>query len=101
MRYIALLLSYLVASPLVAAEADKIPAGSATGVNTALISTRHTNITQLVEGQNDANIVKFVAGILQRQHYLRMEIDDEVSSKFLDRYLDSLDNLHIYFLESD
>ena len=37
--------------------------------------------------------------LLQKQHYLRMPINDDVSSKFLDRYLDSLDNLHIYFTQ--
>jgi hypothetical protein len=89
MRFIVLLLSCLVALPLTAAEVEKSTVKS----DTALISTRHTNATPLVEGPNDASIVKFVAQILQRQHYLRREIDDEVSSKFLDRYLDSLDNL--------
>jgi carboxyl-terminal processing protease len=68
---------------------------------TTLISTKHTNTTVLVEGPNDINIVKFVAQILQRQHYLRLPINDEVSSRFLDRYLDSLDNLHIYFTQPD
>lgn len=91
MRLIALLLSCQVAFTLSAAD---LP-------NATLISSRHTNATPLVEGPNDANIVKFVAQLLQRQHYLRMEIDDEVSSRFLDRYVDSLDNLHIYFLQSD
>jgi carboxyl-terminal processing protease len=90
MRFIALLLSCQAALTLAAAEVD-----------TALITTRHTNITSLVEGPNDANIVKLVAQILQRQHYLRLQINDEVSSRFLDRYLDSLDNLHIYLLQSD
>jgi carboxyl-terminal processing protease len=74
---------------------------NAAEVDTTLISSRHVEATPLVEGPNDANIVRFVAQLLQRQHYLRMEIDDEVSSRFLDRYLDSLDNLHIYFIQSD
>src|SRR5436189_4473100 len=68
--------------------------------STDLLSTRHTDITaptKLVVGASDANIVKVVAQILRRQHYLRLPINDEVSSKFLDRYLDSLDSFHIYF----
>ena len=68
---------------------------------TALFSTRHTNATELLEGVKDPEIVQFVAQILQRQHYLRMPINDDVSAKFLDRYLDSLDSLHIYFTQSD
>ena len=55
----------------------------------------------LVEGPDDVSIVRVVAQILQKQHYLRIPINDEVSSKFLDRYLDSLDNLHIYFIQAD
>ncbi len=67
----------------------------------ALFSTRHTNATALVEGSKDTQIVQFVSQILMRQHYLRMPINDDVSSKFLDRYLDSTDNLHIYFTQAD
>jgi carboxyl-terminal processing protease len=70
---------------------------------TTLIGSRHTNgtPTPLIEGPRDAEIVRFVARLLERQHYLRLSINDEVSSKFLERYLDSLDNLHIYFIQSD
>jgi hypothetical protein len=72
---------------------------------TDLFSTRHTNAVPppfpLVEGPKDSTIVQFVARLLQHQHYLQMPINDDVSSKFLDRYLDSLDNFHIYFLQSD
>src|SRR5688572_2660167 len=32
---------------------------------------------------------------------MRKPFNDEVSSKFLDRFLDSLDSQHIYFLQSD
>src|SRR5215208_2056348 len=55
----------------------------------------------LVPGPNDSNITKVAAAILERGHYLRQPIDDEISAKFLDRYLDSLDNLHIYFVQED
>ena len=66
-----------------------------------LLSVRHTNVTTLLEGPNDTNIVKVVAEILQSQHYLRLPLNDELSSRFFDRYLDSLDNLHIYFTKGD
>jgi len=98
MRLIALLSCFLL-SVLVAPAAPAASAQELTG-DTNLV--RHTNATTaLVEGPQDVTIVKFVAQILQRQHYLRLPINDEVSAKFLDRYLDSLDNLHIYFLQSD
>jgi carboxyl-terminal processing protease len=66
-----------------------------------LLSLRHTNATALIEGPNDTNIVKLVAEILQTQHYLRLPLDNELSSRFFERYLDSLDNLHIYFTQAD
>jgi carboxyl-terminal processing protease len=72
---------------------------------TDLFSSRHTNgiptLMRLVEGTKDATIVQFVARLLQHQHYLQMPVNDDVSSKFLDRYLDSLDTFHLYFLQSD
>jgi len=60
-----------------------------------------TNAAPLVEGPNDKAIAKVTTSIFEGAHYLRKPFNDEVSSKFLDRYLDALDNLHIYFLQSD
>lgn len=65
------------------------------------LSGRSTNGPALVPGPNDTLIAKVTARMLERQHYLRKPFNDEVSSKFLDRYLDSLDSQHIYFLQSD
>src|SRR5262245_37017146 len=91
MRLITLLLSGLLAFRVFGAvDADE-----------TLLTRKYTNATPLVQGPNDANIARLVARILEGQHYLRQPIDDEVSSKFLDRYLDALDNLHLYFLQSD
>lgn len=70
-------------------------------VETTLVSQRITNATRLIEGPSDSNIVKVVAEILQSQHYLRLRFNDQLSSKFFDRYLDSLDNLHMYFTQED
>src|SRR5688572_28404940 len=55
----------------------------------------------LTAGPNESNIARVVSLILERGHYLRQPLDDEVSSKFLDRYLDSLDGLHFYFTKED
>jgi carboxyl-terminal processing protease len=97
MRLIALLLIWQIALLVTPAWAANLSSGK-----TDLISTRYTNDpTPLIEGPKDANIVQFVARILQHQHYLQMPINDDVSSRFLDRYLDSLDNRHVYFLQSD
>ena len=98
MRFIALLLISL-AGPLLTPLLGQVEP------KTDLFSTRHTNAipapVPLVEGTKDATIVQFVARLLQHQHYLQMPVNDDVSSKFLDRYLDSLDTFHLYFLQSD
>src|SRR5439155_2886805 len=66
-----------------------------------LITKNHTNLVRLAQGPNEASIARVTSMILQKGHYLRQQFNDEVSSKFLDRYFDALDNLHIYFLQSD
>jgi carboxyl-terminal processing protease len=38
---------------------------------------------------------------LKHRHYLKIPIDDQLSSKILYRYLDELDPSHLYFLRSD
>lgn len=64
-------------------------------------SIRHTNVTPLVESPDDTNIVRWVGFLVERSHYNRQPFDEEMSSKFLDRYLDALDPQHIYFTQED
>lgn len=52
-------------------------------------------------GADASAIARGTAGILPRWHYLRMPFDAAVSSQFLDRYLEALDNLKLHFLQSD
>src|SRR4051812_11665278 len=92
MRFLTLTLCWLASFSLVAAEVD----------TSDHVSVRTlTNAIPLVTGANDGNISKVVATILEKGHYLRQPFNDEISSKFLDRYLDALDNLHLYFNQSD
>jgi carboxyl-terminal processing protease len=44
---------------------------------------------------------KEIINSLKQRHYLKIPIDDQLSAKFLSRYLDELDPNHIYFLASD
>src|SRR5438552_3227491 len=52
-------------------------------------------------GPTDGQIATMTARLLERYHYLRPHFDDTVSSKFLDRYLETLDPQHLHFLQSD
>lgn len=56
---------------------------------------------QLKPSPADARIAYVAARILEGQHYTRQRLDDEVSSRFLDRYLESFDPQHLHFLQSD
>jgi carboxyl-terminal processing protease len=99
MRLIALLLAGQIAWTV--SGADNSVANPLDARSKTLLTTRHTNVTALVEGPQDSNIVRLVAQILHRQHYLKLAFNDALSEKFFDRYLDSLDNQHIFFLQSD
>ncbi len=55
----------------------------------------------IVSGPRDPDIARLTARILERQHFSQMPFDKTVSSKFLDRYLDALDNQRLHFLQSD
>jgi carboxyl-terminal processing protease len=50
---------------------------------------------------NDAAVAQITADRLAAWNYSQHPFDEEISSKFLDRYLDSLDYLHMFFLKSD
>jgi carboxyl-terminal processing protease len=49
----------------------------------------------------DANIAQIEADMLQTYHYSQHPFDAEISGRFLDRYLETLDYAHLYFLQSD
>jgi carboxyl-terminal processing protease len=55
----------------------------------------------LTPGPLDGQIAYVTASMLQKYQYLRQPFDDTVSSKFLDRYLETLDPQHLHFLQSD
>ncbi len=54
-----------------------------------------------IQDPTDANIVRITADMLETWQYSQHPFDQEIASKFLDRYLDSLDYSHMYLLKSD
>ena len=97
MRIIAWTLGFQIAVSALAAEKVLSPQQTAP----TLISQKYTNGVALVAGPDDANIAKVTARILERSHYLRQNFNDEISSKLFDRYFEALDNLRLFFLQSD
>jgi carboxyl-terminal processing protease len=53
------------------------------------------------EGKTEGNIARLAARILEQSQYTRHPIDEEISAKFLDRYIEQLDGQHLTFLQSD
>ncbi|HVV71519.1 MAG TPA: carboxy terminal-processing peptidase, partial [Verrucomicrobiae bacterium] len=61
-----------------------------------------TNVFHALKpGPVDGQIATVTARLLERYHYLRPQFDGSVSSKFLDRYLETLDPQHLHFLQPD
>lgn len=47
------------------------------------------------------NIGELVTQFVQKSHYLHVAVDDDLSSRVMDRYVEDLDRNHMYLLESD
>jgi len=57
--------------------------------------------TSLKPGPNDPRIAFWTARLLEEYHYRQRPLDRELSEKFFDGYIDSLDPRHENFLQSD
>jgi carboxyl-terminal processing protease len=83
---------------------NAVPSGglSLASTNTeALLEVIARPTKPLVEAATDKDITHLVARILVQNHYLQRPLDATVANKFLDRYIEALDNLHMHFLQSD
>jgi carboxyl-terminal processing protease len=66
-----------------------------------LLDVADREVKPLEANPGDASIARLVSRILVQNHYTRQPLDNTVASKFLDRYLEVLDNLHLYLFQSD
>src|SRR6185436_17921700 len=57
--------------------------------------------TQIGEQPRHATISRVMTSLVERSHYSRVKIDDGVSSKMLDSYIEALDGNKLYFLADD
>lgn len=64
-------------------------------------SSKYATVTPLLPGPHDPNITRLAANMLQQTHYLRRPLDAEMAKRFLNRYLEMLDPMHIHFFQSD
>ena len=75
-----------------------LPPATQTSVSPALMTP--TNVL-LVPGPNDARLAYVTARLLEEFHYSQELLDTEISERFFDGYLETLDPRRENFLQSD
>jgi carboxyl-terminal processing protease len=55
----------------------------------------------LIASPDEPTITRLTAELLRYRHYRHQSLNDDISSHFLDRYLEMLDPLRVHFLQSD
>ena len=94
-------IKFCVASTFALALGLFIAAGYAAPKTTPSTVTAPKAAAPLAPGTNDGRIAYVTARLLEEYHYSQHPLDQEMSEKFFDGYLDTLDPQHIYFLKSD
>ncbi len=97
------ILIYLLCVKLALAFAAETPAKVSPVDDLILLERKSRNLPPIEAVPEEAAIAKLTSRILMQMHYLHLQqpLDDQVSSQFLDRYLERLDSLHVHFLQSD
>ena len=75
--------------------------GSTPSDATAIEATQETVKEPLFPEQRHEDIAGLVAQFIQKSHYNEVAVDDELSSKVLDVYIENLDRNRMYLLDSD
>ncbi len=81
--------------------AGTLQAGGVEAGEAAVSAAKAPGTNQLSPGPLDGSVAYWTARLLERQHYRQHPFDDEISGKFLDRYLDAYDPQHIHFTDAD
>ncbi len=90
-----LILALVAASPCIDRARGEEPPTSVGGVAAA------TAPAAAKPGPNDRQITLAVRSYLEREHFTRRPIDDEIARRWFDIFLESLDPMKVYFLQSD
>jgi carboxyl-terminal processing protease len=86
----------------VSTPAERIlPAPASTIPELVQLERSARSLPPIAASPDEPTIAALTAGRLELTHYSRQRFDDEVASRFLDRYIDSLDSHRLYFLQSD
>lgn len=67
----------------------------------APLTGKYTNTLVLAPSAEGGFVARIVSQLLERSHFTQHPLDDEMSARFYERYLDALDPQHIYFTAAD
>lgn len=105
------LLAFVWTVPLAAKDTPTAPATPDVAQSAALVfaptnrqvllDTIRRLLPKLEIVPDHTNIARVVPLLLEQYHFLQHPLDDEMSSKFLDHYIELLDSVHLHFLASD
>jgi carboxyl-terminal processing protease len=90
---LALMLASVAMSPCIERAEGEQPPTAVAGVAAAPVAAK--------PGPNDRQITLAVRSYLEREHFTRRPIDDEIARRWFDIFLESLDPMKVYFLQSD
>ena len=99
--YMMLLLKKIWPLPIAVVTALALWVGCQTGRMAPPPPPATAAATPLQPGPDDPHIAYIAARLLENYHYSEHPLDKEISAKFFDGYIDSLDPHHEYFLQSD
>jgi carboxyl-terminal processing protease len=92
-----LCLSALAAVSVLAAVAGFMPTGPK--ITSAVEARPVAELTG--PSTNDRQVTRIVTALMRREHLSKHELDDEISQRGLELFLKSLDNMKLYFYQSD
>src|ERR1039458_7270360 len=96
-----LILSLYLAAPLCSAESVALLAAADQPALPAASTPATSAFQPISPGPIDGAIASATAYMLTNYHYLKKPFDESVSSQFLDRYLETLDPMHLHFTQGD
>jgi len=102
-RYVGRMLPLLLSCQLIGSSSFGQSPAPSTDSGSSSPGGKSTNFVfhPVNPGPIDGPIAMVTARMLEHFQYLRQPFNDAVSSKFLDRYIDTFDPQHLHFLQSD
>jgi carboxyl-terminal processing protease len=100
-RFLLLVLGLGLALPLRSAEPGVSPATSDQAAAVASTAATTNALRIIKPGPVDGEIASLTARMLEHNHYLKKPFDESMSSQFLDRYMETLDPMHLHFTQGD